>query len=146
MQFLIGRLRIKFSMSADGRMGPSHTSFGLLLIIARRYMMISEKGDRWNALDIFIIKPPDACCIDLWQWNGMDRTDCVREHLIHGLVQDCSNSSALAMKLLQSCTKPWICLMRKSCMCANLRIIPIITLLYMYKRLTSRALARIPFM
>ena len=25
-----------------------------------------------------------------------------------GLVQDCSNSSALAMELLQSCTKPWI--------------------------------------
>ena len=25
---------------------------------------------------------------------------------IDGLVQDCSNSSALAMKLLQSCTKP----------------------------------------
>ena len=27
----------------------------------------------------------------------------------HGLVQDCSNSSALAMELLQSCTKPSIC-------------------------------------
>ena len=27
---------------------------------------------------------------------------------IHGLVQDCSNSSALAMELLQSCTKPLI--------------------------------------
>ena len=25
-----------------------------------------------------------------------------------GLVQDCSNSSALAMELLESCTKPWI--------------------------------------
>ena len=24
-----------------------------------------------------------------------------------GLVQDCSNSSALAMELLQSCIKPW---------------------------------------
>ena len=29
-------------------------------------------------------------------------------HNIDGLVQDCSNSSALAMKLLQSCTKPSI--------------------------------------
>ena len=28
---------------------------------------------------------------------------------IDGLVQDCSNSSALAMELLQSCTKPSIC-------------------------------------
>ena len=27
-------------------------------------------------------------------------------HNIGGLVQDCSNSSALAMELLQSCTKP----------------------------------------
>ena len=26
---------------------------------------------------------------------------------IDGLVQDCSNSSALAMELLQSCTEPW---------------------------------------
>ena len=30
-----------------------------------------------------------------------------REYL-DGLVQDCSNSSALAMELLQSCTKPSI--------------------------------------
>ena len=28
---------------------------------------------------------------------------------IDGLVQDCSNSSALAMELLQSCAKPSIC-------------------------------------
>ena len=27
---------------------------------------------------------------------------------IDGLMQDCSNSSALALELLQSCTKPWI--------------------------------------
>ena len=32
----------------------------------------------------------------------------VRSHDIDGLVQDCSNSSALAMELLQSCTKPSI--------------------------------------
>ena len=31
------------------------------------------------------------------------------EYHINGLVQDCSNSSALAMELLQSCTKPSIC-------------------------------------
>ena len=30
------------------------------------------------------------------------------EAYIDGLVQDCSNSSALAMELLQSCTMPWI--------------------------------------
>ena len=33
----------------------------------------------------------------------------VRQHH-DGLVQDCSNSSALAMELLESCTKPLICL------------------------------------
>ena len=30
----------------------------------------------------------------------------VTEHSMDGLVQDCNNSSALAMELLQSCTKP----------------------------------------
>ena len=37
--------------------------------------------------------------ISFWGWNNH----------IDGLVQDCSNSSALAMELLQSCTKPLIC-------------------------------------
>ena len=30
------------------------------------------------------------------------------QEYLHGLVQDCSKSSALAMELLQSCTMPWI--------------------------------------
>ena len=30
-------------------------------------------------------------------------------HYFDALVQDCSNSSALAMELLQSCTKPSFC-------------------------------------
>ena len=34
------------------------------------------------------------------EWSNSD---------IDGLVQDCSKSSALAMELLQSCTKPSIC-------------------------------------
>ena len=47
--------------------------------------------------------------------------DCPLPHILHtaryteyfdGLVQDCSNSSALAMELLQSCTKPSICSFR----------------------------------
>ena len=33
---------------------------------------------------------------------------CTVYEYIDGLVQDCSNSSALAMELLQSCTKPLI--------------------------------------
>ena len=44
-----------------------------------------------------------------WQWEVSqdflpDVTSTVDQ--IDGLVQDCSNSSALAMELLQSCTKP----------------------------------------
>ena len=31
------------------------------------------------------------------------------KHHMEGLAQDCSNSSALAMELLQSCAKPSIC-------------------------------------
>ena len=31
---------------------------------------------------------------------------CSENHHVDGLVQDCSNSSVLAMELLQSCTKP----------------------------------------
>ena len=34
--------------------------------------------------------------------------DTVTDMCIDGLVQYCSNSSALAMELLQSCPKPWI--------------------------------------
>ena len=46
---------------------------------------------------------------------------CPLPHILHtaryteyfdGLVQDCSNSSAVAMELLQSCTKPSICSFR----------------------------------
>ena len=38
---------------------------------------------------------------------------------INGLVQDCSNSSALAMELLQSCTKPstWWTILKKTQLC-----------------------------
>ena len=41
-----------------------------------------------------------------WGWDGIT----IGNMLLHldGLVQDCSNSSALAMKLLQSCIKPSI--------------------------------------
>ena len=38
---------------------------------------------------------------------------------INDLVQDCSNSSALAMELLQSCTKLSKCLQRNKVCCEN---------------------------
>ena len=47
-----------------------------------------------------------------WRWTNTlshyQTTDGSVHWNIDGLVQDCSNSSALAMELLQSCTKPWI--------------------------------------
>ena len=36
----------------------------------------------------------------------VDRIENVEETYINDLVQDCSNSSANALELLQSCTKP----------------------------------------
>ena len=40
-------------------------------------------------------------------WSDYDYTNSgIHEWQIDGLVQDCSNSSALAMEWLQSCTKP----------------------------------------
>ena len=42
-----------------------------------------------------------------WEWDVAYRNEMRGQ--IDGLVQDCSNSSALPMELLQSCTKPWIC-------------------------------------
>ena len=45
-------------------------------------------------------------------WNKKQQqstqTPMAVKKYIHGLVQDCNNSSALAMELLQSCTKPLI--------------------------------------
>ena len=42
--------------------------------------------------------------------NSHQSINCISDDLVHqqidGLVQDCSNSSALAMELLQSCAKP----------------------------------------
>ena len=42
-----------------------------------------------------------------FSWSHIWKTLC--EYQIDGLVQNCSNSSALAMELLQSCTKPSKC-------------------------------------
>ena len=44
-------------------------------------------------IPILVLKHP------LWRFT---------QHNVYGSVQDCSNSSALAMELLQSCTKPLI--------------------------------------
>ena len=48
-----------------------------------------------------------------WQWNEEQCLVQLQMAYIDGLVQDCSNSSALAMELLQSCTEVsilWYCM------------------------------------
>ena len=42
-------------------------------------------------------------------WDFGAGTSADSDDHIYGLVQDCSNSSALAMELMQSCAKPSIC-------------------------------------
>ena len=57
---------------------------------------------------LILILPPNV-------WSGESPGPLLNYNLkkhfqdyIYGLVQDCSNSSALAMELLQACTKPSI--------------------------------------
>ena len=46
----------------------------------------------------------------LRETSGLPNLSTSFEHNLDGLVQDCSNFSALAMGLLQCCTKPSFCL------------------------------------
>ena len=69
---------------------------------------------------LFTIQLYHSCCqgstYPTVQWPWASKTACCAsgfgprffKNHIYGLVQDCSNSSALAMELLQSCTKPSI--------------------------------------
>ena len=49
-------------------------------------------------------------CVWNSYFSAQDKKNSIAKatHNIDGLVQDCSNSSVLAMELLQSCTKPSI--------------------------------------
>ena len=50
-------------------------------------------------------------CFESFLIFGLTQADEIRfgATYINGLAQDCSNSSALAMELLQTCTKPSTC-------------------------------------
>ena len=65
----------------------------------------TEQAAPWNMRDVNIPRPrpqPHFCKLET-------STPCISIcYCFDGLVQDCSNSSALAMELLQSCTKPSI--------------------------------------
>ena len=94
--------------------------------------VVSVYCQYWTCLCLGLPKP---CCV-CWSWQGrtdrhlclwlsfdqhgighqviykvhVDTTLMSHEYHIDGLVQDCSISSALAMEILQSCTKPLILL------------------------------------
>ena len=61
----------------------------------------------WNFVRSFHIGILDYFQNMYARQRTQDPLSCVISY-IHGLVQDCSNSSVLAMELLQSCTKPLI--------------------------------------
>ena len=56
-------------------------------------------------MDLFI-NSYNLCFGFIWAWK-LDESVHIQLY-INGLGQDCINSSALAMELLQSCTKPLI--------------------------------------
>ena len=61
--------------------------------------MINLKSMGWCKKDVSPVR---------YQWSYVFLILTLPNNHINGLVQDCSNSSALAMELLQCCTKPLI--------------------------------------
>ena len=55
----------------------------------------------------------DIFCVFIIQFALSDKELCLYND---GLVQNCSNSIANALELLQSCTKPPICVYEKICL------------------------------
>ena len=73
-------------------------------------------GDPWSPRDSKMPDPksnPDLI-LEVWRyiWPGVLPFSLL---YIDGIVQDCSNSSALAMEILQSCTKPLISCTGSTC-------------------------------
>ena len=106
------------SLGSNGRLYPRHTSSTI-----RSPMLIP-----WNMLTT------SWCVYPRTHWSptytntspGIASTYIIisyHHYHIDGLVQDCSNSNALAMELLQSCTKPsiYVCCCQFSCSGAGKR-------------------------
>ena len=62
------------------------------------FWMSHKQRQQWVSQQWSLVSIRQVTMYTAWHWEYID-----------GLVQDCSNSSALAMELLQSCTKPSIC-------------------------------------
>ena len=90
MLVLCGVMRLPHTVSLPRIIGPRAVIPGLIVV------WYNLPGNHTRALNIS---------------SGSLNTQQVRNGnhwYIHGLVQDCSHSSALALELLQSCTKPLI--------------------------------------
>ena len=74
-------------------MGTCSLSFGY--IIVTNFMILCQKIKSITSRATFQFKD-----------NLYSYRDSIYKDKINGLAQDCGNSSALAMELLQSCTKP----------------------------------------
>ena len=70
----------------------------------------SDRGDfrRQRAVDISSL----VCCRSRTIMTKMNIAVMLCKCCIEGLVQDCSNSIANALELLQSCTKPSVCTLK----------------------------------
>ena len=84
---------------------PFMKLLGTITNPCRDYMLLTRKFSygftisKTNKTNIYCT----VCSIACWGWHQ-------RKHHIDGLVQDCNNSIANALELLQSCTKPPISL------------------------------------
>ena len=85
--------------------------FNLIILLAiwcLQTVTLQQMSDKWVLKSVRNINPlsPNFVLCHLTQ-NWLANSGFISNY-IDGLVQDCSNSSALAMELLQSCTKPSI--------------------------------------
>ena len=94
---------VKYGVSFVGSVSDWYTA----LVPAMMYTVSFYIGARYNGNILFM-----KCTfygIMLWtQWNLLITCSLITQYQIYGLVQDCSISSALAMEILQCCTKPSI--------------------------------------
>ena len=91
---------------ADQRKHQSSASLAFVRGIHRCPMDSPHKGPVMQKIfdDVIMYRRQDKT----WPWCQNKSNEC--EHYLDGLVQDCSNSSALAIELLQSCAKPSVLL------------------------------------
>ena len=74
------------------------------------FILVSGQEQTLHQAITVIDKHLIQCSISVGIYQHTDAGWCIHTSVdyINGLLQDCSNSSALAMELLQSCTKPSI--------------------------------------